>query len=250
MIPAQQLARVLARVERGDLAAGEVRALEASVRDELRARCAADGWFFTKFVTTRDEADAEQSEKPWPRQEAYLRALWADLDAAQVAVIAKSRQMLVSWALCVYAVHWARSRAHQAVYWQTQNWPDAVTMVAQPDGPVQGRMQFIEAHLPEWLRQPAKYTEGRIQYPNGSVIQALAGGANQIRSKVFSLYIGDEFAHLEEQHRIWTSVAPLVQKGARAILCSTPNGADNEFATLWHGYKLEDGRGALGGGAA
>jgi phage FluMu gp28-like protein len=167
-----------------------------------------------------------------------VRALFQEWSTNRVCAVAKSRQMFVSWAICAFAVHLARYKPNQAIYFQTQNWPDAVAMVSRPEGYVEARMQFIETHLPEWMRQKAKFTEGCIQYPNGSIIQALSGGANQIRSKTPSLYIGDEFAFQEDQDKIWTSVAPLVWKTARAILISTPNGSNNQFATLFHGYPV------------
>ena len=83
-------------------------------------------------------------------------------------------------------------------------------------------------------------------YPNGSFIEALAGGANQVRGKVFSVYVGDEFAHQEDQRGVYTSVAPLIQKGSRAILVSTPNGSDNLFATLFHGRQVSQESVAVG----
>ena len=238
MIEAQQLERLLTRVD--TLPEREVAALYAGLAREVDARCAEDGLFWLRFVRTRDEADPEQPVKPVPLHEAYVRELWRDLTDYQVAIIAKSRQMFVSWAIAAFCVHWARYRPNQAIYMQMQGWPDAVAMTSMPEGGFEGRCQFIESHLPEWMRQPVKCTEGRMQYPNGSIIQALAGGANQIRSKTYSLYVGDEFAFQEEQTKVWTAVAPLIQKRAKAIICSTPNGSDNEFATLFHGRPMAE----------
>lgn len=238
MIPAQQLQRLLPMLDAGQLSLKQQSDLFGALTQEINRKCAADGLFWAKFVSTRDEADPEHSIKAFPLHEDYVVALWKDWIEFQVSTVAKSRQMFVSWEICTFAVHWARYRANQAIYFQTQNWPDAVAMVSRPEGYVEGRMQFIETHLPDWLKQKAKFTEGMIQYPNGSIIQALSGGANQIRSKTPSLYIGDEFAFQEDQDKIWTSVAPLIQKGARAILISTPNGSGNQFATLYHGHPV------------
>jgi phage FluMu gp28-like protein len=87
------------------------------------------------------------------------------------------------------------------------------------------------------MRIKCKFSEGRIQYSNGSVVQGLAGGSNQIRGKTPSLYVSDETAFQEDQEKVYTAVAPLIQKGAKAIFVSTPNGG-NFFATLWHGYPI------------
>ena len=236
MIESQQLERVLSRLD--TLSTVERVKLFSALAGEIDLRCKDDGPFWLRFVSTRDEADPEHAIKPFPLYERYTIDLWHEFMENRVCVVAKSRQMFVSWIVACFCVYWARYRANQAVYFQTQGWPDAVAMVSRPEGYVEARMQFIETHLPSWMRQKAKFTEGCIQYPNGSIIQALAGGANQIRSKTPSLYIGDEFAFQDDQDKIWTSVAPLIQKGARAILVSTPNGSNNQFATLYHGHPV------------
>ena len=204
----------------------------------FRHRADLDGLFWLQHVVTRDEADPGHSVKPFPVHLDYLRELWAIFERAPLVVVAKSRQMLVSWAVASYCVWVARSKPHQAVYWQAQKAEDAVSMVCAPEGAAMARCQFIKAHLPEWLRQDVKPIQGVLQYPNGSFIQALAGGADKIRGKTASLMVLDEFAHMQEQKEIYMGVAPLVQKGAKAIMVSTPNGSQNMFATLFHGRDV------------
>jgi hypothetical protein len=231
-----ELTRLAARAD--SLAPKDAQQLLWALGQEADARCATDGKFWLRFVRTRDEADPAEPVKPFPIQLAYTRALWDILEAQQEIVIAKSRQMIVSWEIVCFCVWWARYRGNQAVFWQTKNWPDAVAMTCMPEGGFEGRCQFIETHLPEWMRLPAKFSEGRVQYPNGSIIQALSGGAGNIRSKTPSLIIEDEFAHQEDQAGVYTAVAPLIQKGAKAIFVSSPNGSGNYFATLYHGYPV------------
>jgi len=203
------------------------------------ALAAEDGLFWLAWVVTRDEADPRNSVKSFPVELEYLRLLWNDIHSStDGVVIAKSRQMLVSWVVAAYCVWWARHKPNQAVFWQAQDWDEAKDKVCFPKGPIMGRCQFIEANLPEWMRINVAPLEGRLQYPNGSYIQALPGGAAKIRGNTPSLYVGDEFAHQEEQRGVFTAVAPLIQKGARAIFISTPNGADNQFAELFHGRPV------------
>jgi phage FluMu gp28-like protein len=212
----------------------------------LRTECDRDGALWLKFVVTRDEADPEHSVKPFPVHLGYLNELWRVFNTRQLVVVAKSRQMLISWVVAAYCVWVARSKPHQAIYWQAQKDKDAIAMVSLPKGGVQGRCQFIETHLPTWLQKPVETLSGRLVYPNGSFIEALAGGADQVRGKVFSVYVGDEFAHQEDQAGVYTSVAPLIQKGSRAILVSTPNGSTNLFATLFHGRPVAEGAPRVG----
>lgn len=204
---------------------------------QLVQRCADDGRFWLRFVTTRDEADPTAATKPFPLHP-YLLHLWQLMAEHQQVCVAKSRQMMVSWIVAAFAVWTARSKPHQAVYWQSQQYSDAAAMVALASGPVEGRCQFLESHLDPWLRQSVKATEGLLQYPNGSSIVAVAGGADKVRGKVFSVYIGDEFAYQEDQDGVLTTILPLIQKGSKAILVSTPNGSNNAFCTVYHGRQV------------
>ena len=201
-------------------------------------RSAHDGIFWLRFVQTRDEADPTQTVKAFPLHLQYLHTLWKTLATQPRVVIAKSRQMLVSWVAAAFCCWTARFIPNQAVYYQAQQFDDAAGMVALAEGGYFGRCQFIETHLPPWMQVDIKATEGRIQYPNGSMIQALAGGADKIRGRVVSLYIADEFSRQEDQAGVYAAIAPLMQKGSRVVFISTPNGQDNYFCTLYHGRPL------------
>lgn len=236
MLAPRDAQRVLDRLD--TLAPAEAQALLTAFVHDISERAAHDGLFWLKWVQTRDEADPQHTIKSFPVHLEYIQQLWTLLCDSQRVVVAKSRQMLLSWVLCAFCCWWARYKAHQAVYWQTQQWKDAVGMTCSPAGAPMGRCQFIEANLPRWMQLETKLAEGMLAYPNGSVIQAVAGGADQIRGKVGSVIVLDEFAHQDEQAGVYTTVAPLVQKGAKLFIVSTPNGTGNVFSTLWHGRPV------------
>ena len=223
-----ELAALSLAAERGQISADQ--AIQLTL-----AQCATDGLFWLKWVKTRDEADPAVTLKPFPLQLEYVRELWTVLQSSQRVVVAKSRQMLVSWVAAAFCLWTARFKENQACYWQSQQWDEAVEKVCMPTGGFMGRIQFMERHLPEWMRQNVKESEGRIQFPNGSIVQSLAGGADKARGKTFSLFIADEFAHQEDQRGVFLTVMPLIQKGAKAVFISTPNGTANEFCTIYHG---------------
>lgn len=206
--------------------------------EEERAAIRAEGLHYLRHVRTRDEADPEAPLKTLPDYP-YITALWSVLEADQRIVIAKSRQMMVSWIMAIFATWWARSKDHQAIFWQTQKWDDACIAVATAEGSALGRCHFIESNLPAPLRLPVRTQSGKVEYPNGSYIQGLAGGADQIRGKVASVIIQDEFAFQPEAAGVYTAVVPLVQKKTKIILVSTPNGGPDtsEFARLFHGVS-------------
>ena len=230
-ITSEELAALTRAAENGQISADQ--AIQLTL-----AQCAADGLFWLRFVTTRDEADPTAPSKPFPLHLEYVRELWRILRDSQRVVIAKSRQMFVSWEIAAFVLHTARFQSNKAIYWQAQQWDEAVEKVCMPAGGYMGRCQFMENNLPDWMRLPVKESEGRLQFPNGSMIQALAGGADKLRGKTPSIYVGDEFAHMEDQSGVYLSVAPVIQKGAKAIFASTPNGTGNDFATLYHGRPV------------
>ena len=226
------------------LSPAEQKAAAVALREEALKRCQRDPLFYAGFVSTRDEVDPDNPVKRFPVHLDYIRELVQEWHASQKSATAKSRQLIVSWTAAVYATWWARAKPHQYIAYQTQSWEDALKMTCMAGGDRDatyfGRMQFIERHLPQWLRLPLRENEGQLTYPNGSLIEALPGGANKIRGKVPSLYIGDEFAMQDEAKGVWTALAPLVQKGSKVVLISTPNGADGSmFYHLWHGTQYK-----------
>src|SRR5207245_5338025 len=113
-------------------------------------RSLVDGLFWLRFVETRDEADPDTSVKPFPTNLEYLRELWSILSEQHRVVIAKSRQMLVSWVVCACCVWWARFTPRQAVSCQARRWRAAWGRVCQPDGGRPGRCQCMSEVLAAW----------------------------------------------------------------------------------------------------
>ena len=214
--------------------------LLTALRLEHRERCWADGLHWLRFVRTRDEADPGHTIKPFPADDPAIRAIWRELDTKQRVICAKSRQMDMSWIACAFACWWARSHPNTYVCVQTQKAEDAYKLVSSPKSSgYLGRCQFIERHLPAWLQMPGTdEQQGALTYTNGSMIEALAGGADQIRGKVPSLIILDEFAYQQDAKGVYTAINPLVQKGTKLVIVSTPNGfSGNQFAMLFHGIS-------------
>ena len=231
----------LAQQRYENLPPGERRAAYRAIQSEALKRCGENGLFFAQFVKTRDEVDPENTVKPFPIHLPYVQELWRELASNSKVAIAKSRQMFMTWIACTFAVWSARRAPNQLVVLQTQTWPDATKLVSvaggDRDAAYLGRCQFIERNLPTWLKVRVKEQEGMLSYPDlGSVIEALPGGADKIRGKVPSVVILDEFATHEEAWGEWTALAPLIQKAAKVIIISTPNGSEgNAIYHIWHG---------------
>ena len=241
-LPEDERRRILKRLD--GLEAEQVASLLTALRAEALRRCAVDGLLWLKFVRTRDETDVLNTIKPFPIELEYVQTLWRLIHEHQRLVIVKSRQMLMSWIACAYCVWHARFHPNQFIVWQSQKEQDAFKMVSVAGGEKAGylgRMQFIERHLPPWMRMTVKEAQGAIDFPNGSRIEGIPGGADQVRGKVPSVIVEDEFAYQSESKGVYVAVAPLIQKFTKFIVISTPAGFDgNQFAQLYHGISLPE----------
>lgn len=206
--------------------------------------CTQSGWYFVKhLVKTRDEAaGADKSVMPFPDEPA-LEAIWNVLEhsPSKLIIIAKSRQIMVSWVTCAFALWRARFFPNRQIVWQTKKEDDAKDMVSYgSDRLDQARMQFIEANLPSWMQKKRRFRDGQIIYDNGSKIVAVPEGGNQVRSKTTSLVVIDEAAFQEQFRSAWTAALPLLNKESRMIAISTANGENAFYEAYMKG--LDGGR--------
>lgn len=224
--------------------------LLAKLHDREIARCRGSlAYFAFNYVKTRDEHDFASPIKPFPRKR-YLEILFEELQhGPDVQYIAKSRQLMVSWALCVLAVWKLLCHPHSRVCFQSKKLEDAAEMVFDTT-PTVARCSLILLHLPHWLRacvatdgtterlvpvslDGKTFTYGAIKLPNGARCDALAQGAAQVEGKVPTLYIGDEASLQEEWMSAQAAVTPCILGGGRGITVGTmrlPSDYGNEIA--------------------
>ena len=79
------------------------------------------------------------------------------------------------------------------------------------------------------------YNKGSIDFDNGSRIVSATTTGNTGRGMSISLLYCDEFAFLQPNiaTEFWTSISPTLATGGRAIITSTPNSDEDEFAIIW-----------------
>jgi len=101
------------------------------------------------------------------------------------------------------------------------------------------------------------YNKGSIEFDNGSRIVSATTTGNTGRGMSISLLYCDEFAFVQPNiaTEFWTSISPTLATGGRAIITSTPNSDEDEFAIIWkesqnkfdeYGNEKEDGTGVNG----
>jgi Terminase large subunit, T4likevirus-type, N-terminal/Terminase RNaseH-like domain len=101
------------------------------------------------------------------------------------------------------------------------------------------------------------YNKGSMEFENGSRIVSATTTGNTGRGMSISLLYCDEFAFLQPNiaTEFWTSISPTLATGGRAIITSTPNSDEDEFAIIWkesqnkfdeYGNEKADGTGING----
>jgi len=101
------------------------------------------------------------------------------------------------------------------------------------------------------------YNKGSIEFENGSRIVSATTTGNTGRGMSISLLYCDEFAFVQPNiaTEFLTSISPTLATGGRAIITSTPNSDEDEFAIIWKesqdlfdefGNARDDGKGRNG----
>jgi len=98
------------------------------------------------------------------------------------------------------------------------------------------RIRYAYEDCPDHIRAGAtNYNKGSIEFDNGSRIVSATTTGNTGRGMSISLLYCDEFAFVQPNiaTEFWTSISPTLATGGRAIITSTPNSDEDEFATIW-----------------
>ena len=109
------------------------------------------------------------------------------------------------------------------------------------------RVRYAYEACPDHIRAGAvSYNKGSIEFDNGSRIVAQTTTENTGRGMSISMLYCDEFAFVRPTiaREFWTSISPTLATGGKAIITSTPNSDEDQFALLWKGAnKCEDEHG-------
>lgn len=205
-------------------------------RREEYARCSADVVHWVNSWCWTYDPREPVSLLPFdlfPRQEEFLRWL-EDLEACQEnGLVAKSRDMGLSWLCCAYALHRWLFRSGCAIGFGSRKL-EYVDARGNPKSAFE-KVRMLLGSLPGWMR-PAGFREkdhsclARLVNPaNGSTITG-EGGDQIGRGDRTRLYFVDEAAFLERPHLVERSLS---QTTRVRIDVSTPNGPGNPFAQKW-----------------
>jgi hypothetical protein len=99
-------------------------------------------------------------------------------------------------------------------------------------------VRYAYESVPDHIRAGVtSYNKGSIDFDNGSRIVSATTTENTGRGMSISLLYADEFAFVRPTiaTEFWTSISPTLATGGKAIITSTPNSDEDQFALLWKG---------------
>ena len=204
-----------------------VAAVELEKSQSLRQQALSHPLKFISHVSTKDEHDDKKPIKLFPVKPyvSYLLDMWHEKNES-IYFIAKSRQIMLTWLCCVFALYLAKSTPHRLIFLQSKKEEDAANLVFNGGRTGKNwdsaRISFIEKHLPLWLQDPGiESAYGKLLFPNGSKIVGVPEGADMIRSYTPSLVISDEAAFQPEFGGAYTAMLPIAKQGGMLIAISS-----------------------------
>jgi hypothetical protein len=98
------------------------------------------------------------------------------------------------------------------------------------------RIRYAYEMCPDNIRAGCtSYNKQSIEFENGSRIIAQTTTETTGRGMSLSLLYADEFAFVAPNiaSEFWTSISPTLATGGKAIITSTPNSDEDQFASIW-----------------
>jgi len=132
--------------------------------------------------------------------------------------------------------------------WYAMFVPDSTILIAahkyQGAQEIMQRIRYAYENCPNHIKAGVTtYNKGSLDFENGSRIVSATTTENTGRGMSITLLYLDEFAFVRPTiaEQFWTSITPTLSTGGKAIITSTPNSDEDQFALIWKGAnKTED----------
>ena len=146
--------------------------------------------------------------------------------------------------------------------WRAMFKPDSTILIAAHKytgaQEIMQRIRYAYELCPDFIRAGVvSYNKGSIDFENGSRIVSQTTTETTGRGMSITLLYCDEFAFVRPTiaREFWTSISPTLSTGGQAIITSTPNSDEDQFAFIWkqankniddYGNPTENGLGVNG----
>ena len=174
---------------------------------EIDEACAADPlYWLTHHTKTRDDHWQEKGTEPYARfpRKPYMDMLFYMLQTSKNLLVPKSRDMMISWAVIGYLTWRAQFHGPLHILVQCQKEEKAIDLVGGRGG-LDGYVKVLYRHQADWMKTMhplAKTIDEQLglifSWANGSRIQGIPAGAEQIRQYHPAIYFADEASFLDD----------------------------------------------------
>jgi hypothetical protein len=135
--------------------------------------------------------------------------------------------------------------------WYAMFIPDSTILIAAHKytgaQEIMQRIRYAFENCPDHIKAGVTtYNKGSLDFENGSRIVSATTTENTGRGMSITLLYLDEFAFVRPSiaQEFWTSITPTLSTGGKAIITSTPNSDEDQFALIWkQANKTEDAYG-------
>jgi len=132
--------------------------------------------------------------------------------------------------------------------WYAMFVPDSTILIAAHKytgaQEIMQRVRYAYENCPDHIKAGVTtYNKGSLDFENGSRIVSATTTENTGRGMSITLLYLDEFAFVRPSiaREFWTAITPTLSTGGKAIITSTPNSDEDQFAFIWKGAnKTED----------
>jgi hypothetical protein len=132
--------------------------------------------------------------------------------------------------------------------WYAMFVPDSTILIAAHKytgaQEIMQRIRYAYENCPDHIKAGVTtYNKGSLDFENGSRIVSATTTENTGRGMSISLLYLDEFAFVRPSiaTEFWTAITPTLSTGGKAIITSTPNSDEDQFALIWKlANKTED----------
>lgn len=177
-------------------------------------------YFFQHLAKTKNEHSTGVDDDPYQPfpDHPYVHEMVRLMENEDRLVVPKSRQVMMSWFCCAFALWWCLTKRAQLVLIQSKKEEDA--------GKLLERIYGIYERLPDYIcegnpvNQKSKPPELRFRGTDSAILGVPEGG-HQVRSHTASLWISDEAAFQPEFAAAFIAAQPSLEGGGRAIIVSS-----------------------------
>jgi hypothetical protein len=124
--------------------------------------------------------------------------------------------------------------------WYAMFVPDSTILIAAHKylgaQEIMQRIRFAYESVPDFIRAGStSYNKGSLEFDNGSRIMAQTTTETTGRGTSISLLFLDEFSYVPPNiaKAFWISITPTLSTGGKAIITSTPNSDEDQYAIIW-----------------